>query len=183
MAPPVNSRGPPAFAQAPPSSDPYGHDDALSDEDEPEPLRAWRHQQAESIAQRSAAAERKKAETISRAERDIDEFYREYNAKKEKSISKNKEDEAREQEIRTRALAEGTTWDRVTKLVGLENSQSKTIAPGGGTDLARYRGEYEGREGSGERLHSLTSPLCLSPAEILLSLRREGQTAPAAGGY
>lgn len=146
MAPPITStdrptsRSGPTYS-APVASDPYGGGD-LSDEEEPEPLRTWRHSQADSIAQRSAAAERKKGEVVSKAERDIDEFYREYNAKKEKSIKKNKEDEAREAEMRNRQLAEGTTWDRVTKLVGLENSQSKTIAPTGGTDLARYRGEW-----------------------------------------
>lgn len=118
-----------------------GGDD--SDGEEPEPVREWRHKQADDIARRDAEGERKKAEAISQAERDIDAFYAEYNAKKEKNIKKNKEDEAAFTEKRTRELAEGTTWDRITKLIDLQNSQSKTIAPGGpgSTDLARFKGE------------------------------------------
>lgn len=113
------------------------------DEEEPEPVRAWRHKQAEEIARRDAEAERKKGEAISQAERDIDQFYSDYNAKKEKTIKKNKEDEAAFLEKRQKELAEGTTWDRVTKLIDLQNSQSKTIAPTGpgSTDLSRFRGE------------------------------------------
>lgn len=118
----------------------YDHE---SDEEEPEPLREWRHKQADEIARRDAEAERKKGEAVSQAERDIDQFYSEYNAKKEKSIKKNKEDEAAFLEKRQRELAEGTTWDRITKLIDLQNSQSKTIAPSGpgSTDLSRFRGE------------------------------------------
>ncbi len=65
------------------------------------------------------------------AEQDIDKFYAEYNAKKEKNIAANKEAEAKLNEQRTRELAEGTTWNRVTKLLELQNSQSKTIARSG----------------------------------------------------
>lgn len=106
-------------------------------------MREWRHAQGDLIARRDAEGERRKAEAVSQAERDIDQFYKEYNAKKEKSIQKNKEVEAEFTEKRNRELAEGTTWDRITKLVELQNSQSKTIAPGGpgSTDLSRFRGE------------------------------------------
>jgi hypothetical protein len=71
-----------------------------------------------------------------------------------------REAEAKFHASRQAELAEGTTWARVTKLVDLQNSQSKTTARGGpgASDLTRYK-------------------------EILLSLRREGDTAPAAAGY
>lgn len=61
---------------------------------------------------------------------------------------------------RTRELAEGTTWSRVTKLIDLQNSQSKTVAKSGpgSTDLSRMK-------------------------EVLLSLRREGDSAPGSAGY
>ena len=68
------------------SSDPYG----LNDEEDTEPIRRWREEQEEEIARREANAERRKAETISKAEQDIDNFYAEYNKKKEKNISSNK---------------------------------------------------------------------------------------------
>lgn len=64
------------------------------------------------------------------------------------------------QDEKTRELAEGTAWTRVTKLLDLQNSQSKTIANigAGSTDLSRMK-------------------------ELYLSLRREGESAPGAGGY
>lgn len=59
-------------------------------------------------------------------------------------------------------LGEGTTWSRIADLVGLENSQSKTLARalpgGGGSDLARMK-------------------------EALLKLKRQGDAAPGAAGY
>lgn len=75
-------------------------------------------------------------------------------------FSNNREAEARFAAQRQAELAEGTTWSRVTKLIDLQNSQSKAITRTGpgSTDLTRMK-------------------------EVLLSLRREGETAPGAQGY
>lgn len=58
------------------------------------------------------------------------------------------------------SLSAGTTWERICNLIELQNSQSKTTARAGpGTaDLSRF-------------------------TEILLRLRREGDTTPGAAGY
>lgn len=58
------------------------------------------------------------------------------------------------------ALSAGTTWSRITDLLELQNSQSKSIARAGPgtTDLTRFK-------------------------EVLLRLKREGENAPGAGGY
>lgn len=58
------------------------------------------------------------------------------------------------------SLSSGTTWSRICDLIELENSQSKTIGRTGPgtTDLGRFK-------------------------EVLLRLRREGSSAPGAGGY
>lgn len=71
-----------------------------------------------------------------------------------------REAEAKFHEERQRELAEGTTWTRVTKVLELQNSQSKTIARtgAGASDLSRMK-------------------------DLYLSLRREGETAPGASGY
>lgn len=129
-------------------------------EDETEPLRRWREQQDEEIARREAQSERERAEAVSRAEQEIDQFYADYNAQKEKNIKKNKEAEARFLEQKQQDLAEGTTWTRITKLLDLQNSKSKTIAKGGAgaSDLSHMK-------------------------ELYLSLRREGDKAPGAAGY
>ena len=52
--------------------------------------RTWREQQATEIRKRDDEADARKEEIISRAEKQIDDFYRDYNAKKEKQIAKNK---------------------------------------------------------------------------------------------
>lgn len=53
-------------------------------------FREWRARQEDSIRERDSAAQAAKEETIAKAERAIDDFYTEYNAKKEKQIAKNK---------------------------------------------------------------------------------------------
>ncbi|QRV83821.1 clathrin light chain [Ceratobasidium sp. AG-Ba] len=127
---------------------------------QPEVVRQWREHQQEKIAQRDEEAKAKRAETIAKAERDIDKFYEEYNAKKERQIRENKENEANYLSNLTDSLSAGTTWSRICDLIDLENSQSKTVARAGAgaTDLARYR-------------------------EVLLRLRKQGDKAPGAAGY
>ena len=63
-------------------------------------------------------------------------------------------------EAQTDALSAGTTWARICETIELHNSQSKTLARAGPntTDLTRYK-------------------------EVLLRLRREGESAPGAAGY
>lgn len=56
----------------------------------PTTRRSWREKQAEEIAAREEEYARKKEETIAKARNDIDNFYKEYNAKKEKAIAQNK---------------------------------------------------------------------------------------------
>ncbi|CAE6512266.1 unnamed protein product [Rhizoctonia solani] len=127
------------------------------EEPEPEVVRQWREHQAEKIAQRDEESKKKRAETVARAEKEIDKFYEEYNAKKERTIRENKENEAAYLSALTDSLSAGTTWSRICDLVDLENSQSKTVARAG-TDLTRYR-------------------------EVLLKLRKQGDKAPGAAGY
>ncbi|KDN36701.1 hypothetical protein K437DRAFT_260039 [Tilletiaria anomala UBC 951] len=142
-----------------PRANSNGGDDDDSGED-PAPIREWRSKQADEIAARNALAERKKGEAISRAEKETDTFYEEYNAKKEKTIAKNKENEAVFRAQREKDLAEGTTWQRVNKLLELQNAHSKTIskAPAGASDVSRMK-------------------------EIYLNLAEEGENAPGAAGY
>lgn len=68
-----------------------------------------------------------------------------------------REEEALFDAARTDALAQGTTWDRICTLVDLQDSRAKS-ATKSTQALSRFR-------------------------EILLALRKEGDTAPGAGGY
>ncbi|KIP11337.1 hypothetical protein PHLGIDRAFT_83814, partial [Phlebiopsis gigantea 11061_1 CR5-6] len=129
-------------------------------EEEPEVIKQWRERQAAEIKARDEASKAKREETIGKAEHAIDQFYEEYAAKKEGTIRENKEHEEEFVTGITDSLSAGTTWERICKVIELENSQSKTIARAGPgtTDLARFK-------------------------EVLLRLKREGESAPGASGY
>jgi hypothetical protein len=71
-----------------------------------------------------------------------------------------RETEAEFKEQFSSTLSNGTSWSRICDIIELQNSQSKTLARSGAgtTDLGRYK-------------------------EVLLRLKREGDTAPGAAGY
>ena len=52
--------------------------------------REWREKQQAEIQAREEAAKARRQDTISKAERSIDEFYEEYAKKKERNIRENK---------------------------------------------------------------------------------------------
>ncbi|KAI5118307.1 hypothetical protein M0805_006475 [Coniferiporia weirii] len=132
----------------------------IPDEEEPEVIKAWREKQAAEIKTRDEASQARRQETISKAERSIDQFYEEYNAKKERNIKENKQQEAEYLASFSDSLSAGTTWSRICEYIDLQNSQSKTLARTGAgtTDLSRFK-------------------------EVLLRLKREGDAAPGAAGY
>ncbi|WVF71106.1 hypothetical protein IAT40_005903 [Kwoniella sp. CBS 6097] len=131
-----------------------------SAEEDTEPIRAWREKQAEEIKKRDQADKERRDEMSNKAEKAIDQFYEDYNKMKERNIRENKESEAAFLERLNEGIAKGTAWERISELISLENSQSKTIRPSvpGGSDLARMK-------------------------EILLALKREGDKAPGAAGF
>ncbi|GLB37349.1 putative clathrin is the major protein of the polyhedral coat of coated pits and vesicles [Lyophyllum shimeji] len=130
------------------------------EEDEPQVIKDWRAKQQAEIEARDEASKARRQETISKAERAIDEFYENYAEKKEKNIRENKDQEAEYLASVSESLSKGTTWERISDLIELQNSQSKTIARTGAgtTDLTRFK-------------------------EVLLRLKREGDAAPGAAGY
>ncbi|KAI9511471.1 clathrin light chain-domain-containing protein [Russula earlei] len=130
------------------------------DAEEPDVIRQWRERQAEEIKARDERSKTRRQETISKAERAIDQFYEDYNAMRKRQIRDNKDSEADYVAKLSDSLSRGTTWDRICDFVELQNSQSKTLARAGPgtTELSRYR-------------------------EVLLRLRREGASAPGAAGY
>jgi len=52
--------------------------------------REWREKQQEEIRARDEASRAKRQETISKAERALEDFYEDYSRKKEKNIAENK---------------------------------------------------------------------------------------------
>ncbi|KIJ31267.1 hypothetical protein M422DRAFT_186238, partial [Sphaerobolus stellatus SS14] len=92
-SPQVVSASTPAFAPRPQPSAGFSTpilQGQVDDEEEPEVIKKWREERAEAIRKRDEASEEKKRETIAKAQRSIDEFYDNYNSKKESQIKENK---------------------------------------------------------------------------------------------
>ncbi|KAJ7496819.1 clathrin light chain [Mycena latifolia] len=160
-SPPIQQQ--PTFGAPRPQPSVYSSTPILTqqlEEDEPQVIKDWREKQAAEIKARDEASKARRQETITKAEKAIDDFYESYAAKKERTIRDNKDQEKYFLENLTNSLSTGTTWQRICDFIDLENSQSKTVARSGAgtTDLTRFK-------------------------EVLLRLKREGDAAPGAGGY
>lgn len=86
------------------------------------------------IEKRDELSEKKKQETIAEAQRAIDDFYENYNRKRERSVAQAKKDQEAWLEEREKSLG-GSTWEQVTKLVDLSEKGTKF----GGRDTSKFR--------------------------------------------
>jgi hypothetical protein len=121
--------------------------------DDSEPIKEWRARQELEIKRRDELSDTKREEIRDKAKKAIDDFYENYNNKKETSI----------EEVRNaakdfigelnNAVSGGTTWDRVLKLI---DTSDKSVTAGG-RDKTRFK-------------------------ELLLSLKGDPD-APGAAGY
>jgi hypothetical protein len=126
-----------------------------AEEDEPEVIKQWRERRDLSLQERSEKSEMKKEETIKTAQQNVDDFYENYNSKKEKSIAQTRREAEEFLAKREDTSAGGTSWERIAKLVDLSGKGAKGGASGTGKE--RFR-------------------------ELLLSLRKD-EKAPGATGY
>lgn len=118
-------------------------------------IKEWRAKRDAEIARRDEISAEKKAETIKKAQQDIDDFYEEYNNKKEKGIAQTRREAEEFLSNIDDTTAGGTSWERIAKLVDLSG---KGVAGGAsGTGKERFR-------------------------EVLLSLRKD-EKAPGVSGY
>ncbi|KAI9620360.1 hypothetical protein KEM48_008183 [Puccinia striiformis f. sp. tritici PST-130] len=118
-------------------------------------FREWRTKQAEEIRLRDQRSIAKREETITAAERLLMIFTMVITLKNKKiSLRISKEEEAEFLQTRNDKLGQGTTWERISEVIELQDSRSKTCGKSN-KDLARFK-------------------------EILLSLKREGESAPGA---
>lgn len=136
------------------SSLPYQAPSTYQDEGEPEVLREWRERRDMQIQHRDEVSASKKAETIKAAQQNIDEFYENYNNRKDKGIAQTRKEEEEFLKNREDTTSGGTSWERIAKLVDLSG---KGVGGGAnGTQKAKMR-------------------------ELLLSLRKD-EKAPGASG-
>ncbi|PVH97507.1 clathrin light chain [Periconia macrospinosa] len=126
-----------------------------SDSPEPEVIREWRERRDLQIEHRDQVSADRKNKTIEEARQNIDDFYENYNNKKEKEIAKTRKEAEEFLANRDDTTAGGTSWERIAKLVDLSGKGVKGGASG--SEKQRFR-------------------------ELLLSLRKD-EKAPGATGY
>jgi hypothetical protein len=107
------------------------------------------------LQERTEMSEGKQAETIKAAQQNIDDFYENYNSKKEKQIAQTRREAEEFLKNREDTSAGGTSWERIAKLVDLSGKGTKGGASGMGKE--RFR-------------------------ELLMGLRKD-EKAPGATGY
>ncbi|QIW94658.1 hypothetical protein AMS68_000176 [Peltaster fructicola] len=123
-------------------------------EEEPEVLKEWRERRNLAIQHRDEVSASKKAETVKAAQEAIDEFYENYNNKKEKQIAQTQKEAQEFLRSREDTTSGGTSWERIAKLVDLSGKGSGGGASG--TPKAKMR-------------------------ELLINLRKD-EKAPGASG-
>lgn len=128
---------------------------SAEDETEPAPIREWRERRALQLQHRDEISASKKAETVKAAQEAIDEFYDNYNNRKDKQIAQTRKEAEEFLAKREDTTSGGTSWERISKLVDLSGKGSAGGAAG--TGKARMR-------------------------ELLVSLRKD-EKAPGATGY
>jgi hypothetical protein len=126
-----------------------------ADEEEPEVIKAWRERRDLAVQHRDEVSAERKAQTIKAAQESIDDFYNNYNNKKEKTIAQTRREAEEFLNNRDDTTAGGTSWERIAKLVDLSGKGVKGGASGTGKE--RFR-------------------------ELLLSLKKD-EKAPGATGY
>ncbi|KAK9774242.1 putative Clathrin light chain [Seiridium cardinale] len=127
----------------------------VEEEQEPEVIKQWREKRDAGNAKRAEQFAQQKAETIKEAQQNIDDFYENYNNKKDKGIAQTQKEAEQFLASREDTVSGGTSWERIAKLVDISGKGQKGGANGSGKE--RFR-------------------------ELLMSLRKD-EKAPGAEGF
>ncbi|KAI5303333.1 hypothetical protein KEM56_007667 [Ascosphaera pollenicola] len=117
-------------------------------------MREWREKRTAELARRAEASAEKKAQTIAKAQADIDDYYESYNNRADKARQRTRKEAEEFLEKREDTAVGGTAWERIAKLVDVSGKGAKGGAAGSGKE--RFR-------------------------QILLDLKKD-EKAPGAGG-
>jgi ATPase subunit of ABC transporter with duplicated ATPase domains len=132
-----------------------GYQAFAEEEEEPEVVKQWRERRDAQNAKRAEQFAAQREETIKEAQQNIDDFYENYNTKKEKGIAQTRKEAEQFLASREDTVSGGTSWDRIAKLVDVSGKGTKGGAAGSGKE--RFR-------------------------EVLMGLRKD-EKAPGATGY
>lgn len=91
-------------------------------------IREWRERRDLAIQHREEVAAGRKADTIKAAQESIDEFYENYNNKKERSLAQTKKEAEDFLAKREDTSSGGTSWQRIAKLVDVKKGPSANAA-------------------------------------------------------
>ncbi|ORY84805.1 clathrin light chain [Protomyces lactucae-debilis] len=117
-----------AATAAQPSSD-------FTSGEEPEVVREWRARQQQQIERRDAESAKKKEKQIADAQKQIDDFYDQYNAKRDKSVAAIRKEQEAFLAKRDETTSGGTSWERIVKLIDTKDK----AAVRGSRDVSRMR--------------------------------------------
>lgn len=132
-----------------------GYQAYAADEEEPDVIKQWRERRDAQNTKRAEQFSAQREETIKEAQQNIDDFYENYNTKKEKGINQTRKDAEQFLANREDTVSGGTSWDRIAKIIDVSGKGTKGGASGSGKE--RFR-------------------------EMLVSLRKD-EKAPGATGY
>lgn len=79
-------------------------------------------------------SEARKRETIEKAQAAIDDFYENYNTKRDKAVEETRREAQEFLDSRENTVAGGTSWERIAKLVDLSDKGARS-----GSDKTRFR--------------------------------------------
>ncbi len=125
------------------------------EEEEPEVIKNWREKRDAQNARRAEQFGQQRSETVQEAQKNIDDFYENYNSKKDKTIAQTRKEAGQFLDSREDTTSGGTSWERISKLVDVSGKGGKGGAAGSGKE--RFR-------------------------ELLMSLRKDDK-APGAMAY
>jgi hypothetical protein len=107
------------------------------EEDEPEVIKEWRESRDAANTKRAQQFARQREETIKEARQNIDDFYDNYNVKKEKGIAQTRKEAEQFLANREDTVSGGTSWERIAKLVDTSGKGAKGGAAGSGKEKFR----------------------------------------------
>jgi len=84
--------------------------------EEPEVVKQWRERRELQIQKRDELSASRKKEVIETAKRAIDDFYENYNVRKDKAIEKSRQEQKDYLDSRENTVSGGTAWQRICKL-------------------------------------------------------------------
>ncbi|KAG0293042.1 hypothetical protein BGZ97_005432 [Linnemannia gamsii] len=104
----------------------------------PEVVKEWREKQSVIIAEKDEKSEAKRQQTIGAAHEAIDRFYEDYNQKKAKSITENRDKEA-EFLAKRDDVSSGTQWERINRHLDSSPAAVTAALKAGRRDTSRMR--------------------------------------------